>query len=337
MAAAPAAAAEARVKLTASATAAAVVTAAGEPINIDEYQAFAFNQPQLQLTNAFTNIPLLYTPAIALDSPLARVGIRPRVMIDVSSIDMSTTILGRKLSTPICLSLCNSDVTKIMNQVEAMKAYAMVADDTNSCGIVTASTLKELEYITAMSTNATYLFQISSYNHNLTQVLSCLSSHGIRAVVVPAKTPKKDIHEIKSLTKLPIIIRDVTSSDSAIAAIDNGAVGLLVSSDETSCSSPDSDQLVSVVHAVQTTNLKCEVYYEFDIRRGTDVFKAIGLGAEAVFVRNPLTWGLAHSGKAGVRSIVEILKRELELCMAIAGTPSSQVITKSNLFTRSSM
>ena len=65
-----------------------------------------------------------------------------------------------------------------------------------------------------------------------------------------------------------------------------------------------------------------EVYLDGGIRRGADVVKAIALGARAVLFGRPIFWGLAYDGEAGVSSVLEILRDELEMTMMLAGRPT---------------
>lgn len=64
---------------------------------------------------------------------------------------------------------------------------------------------------------------------------------------------------------------------------------------------------------------QCEVYLDGGIRQGTDVFKAIALGAKMVFMGRPALWGLACNGEDGVKSILNIMKTELDSVMALTG------------------
>ena len=67
---------------------------------------------------------------------------------------------------------------------------------------------------------------------------------------------------------------------------------------------------------------KIEILIDGGIRRGTDVLKAVALGAKAVLVGRPVIWGLAADGENGVRSVLEIFKNELDLAMALCGCDS---------------
>jgi isopentenyl diphosphate isomerase/L-lactate dehydrogenase-like FMN-dependent dehydrogenase len=74
---------------------------------------------------------------------------------------------------------------------------------------------------------------------------------------------------------------------------------------------------------------RCEVYLDGGIRRGTDVLKALALGARAVLVGRPVIWGLAVNGQEGVHSMLELLRAELEMAMVLAGQPTLGSIDRS--------
>ena len=80
---------------------------------------------------------------------------------------------------------------------------------------------------------------------------------------------------------------------------------------------------------VAAVNGHIEVLMDGGIRRGTDVLKALALGARGVFIGRPYLWGLAADGEQGVRHVLEILRGELELAMALAGRPSIASIDRS--------
>jgi 4-hydroxymandelate oxidase len=73
------------------------------------------------------------------------------------------------------------------------------------------------------------------------------------------------------------------------------------------------------------------VYVDGGIRRGTDILKALALGARAVLVGRPILWGLAVNGAEGVFHVLEILRKELELAMALAGRPTLESIDRTLL------
>jgi (S)-2-hydroxy-acid oxidase len=88
--------------------------------------------------------------------------------------------------------------------------------------------------------------------------------------------------------------------------------------------------LEEVVEAVKG---KIPVLMDGGVRRGTDVFKALALGAQAVLVGRPVLYGLAVKGESGVRRVMEMLQNELEITMALSGCPTLKHITRAHVNT----
>ncbi|CAM1154046.1 HAO1 (predicted) [Pycnogonum litorale] len=94
-------------------------------------------------------------------------------------------------------------------------------------------------------------------------------------------------------------------------------------------------QIEVLPEVVKAVDGRCEVYLDGGVRTGTDILKAIALGARAVFVGRPMLWGLVHDGQEGGRRILEILKKEVDLAMALSGCARISDIDK-NLVVRDS-
>ena len=132
----------------------------------------------------------------------------------------------------------------------------------------------------------------------------------------------KDIDWLKSITSLPIVLKGILTEEDARLAVQHGVAGIVVSTHgarQVDTSVTSIEALPEVVAAVKSLNPLVEVYMDGGVRRGTDVLKALALGARAVFVGRPILWGLAVNGEEGVRHVLQILKRELELAMVLCG------------------
>ncbi|GMI93691.1 hypothetical protein like AT3G14130 [Hibiscus trionum] len=144
----------------------------------------------------------------------------------------------------------------------------------------------------------------------------------------------EDIGWLKSLTKLPILIKGVLTHEDAIKAVEVGAAGIIVSNHgarQLDYTPATISVLEEVVHAVGG---RIPVFVDGGIRRGTDVFKALALGAQAVLVGRPIVFGLAAKGEDGVKRVLEMLKEELELAMSLAGCSSLKEISRSHVRTK---
>ncbi|KAG0376405.1 Hydroxyacid oxidase 1 [Mortierella sp. AD032] len=129
-----------------------------------------------------------------------------------------------------------------------------------------------------------------------------------------------DIAWVRSITKLPIVVKGVLTAEDAKLAADTGVEGILVSNHggrQLDGVLATIDALPEVLDAVKGRNV--EVYIDGGVRKGTDVLKALAIGAKAVFLGRPVLWGLAHDGEEGVSLALSLLQQEFELAMALAG------------------
>ncbi len=128
-----------------------------------------------------------------------------------------------------------------------------------------------------------------------------------------------DLDWLASLSPLPIVLKGVLRGDDAAAALDHGVRGIIVSNHggrQLDGAIPGIRALPDVAAAVAG---RCEVLVDGGVRRGTDVVKAIALGARAVLIGRPMVWGLAWDGEAGVDTVLRILRDEFDTAMALCG------------------
>ena len=136
-----------------------------------------------------------------------------------------------------------------------------------------------------------------------------------------------DLAWLRSITTLPVLVKGIVRADDAVRAVDAGASGIIVSNHggrQVDTAPATIDVLASITDAVGD---RVEVLVDGGIRRGTDVVKALALGARAVQVGRPVLWGLAVAGEQGVADTLDILHREFDLAMALTGCRSVPEIT----------
>jgi 4-hydroxymandelate oxidase len=129
----------------------------------------------------------------------------------------------------------------------------------------------------------------------------------------------RDLEWLCAQTRLPVVVKGVCRADDARRCADHGAKALVVSNHggrQLDTSPATLDALPAVAEAVRG---KVEVYVDGGVRRGTDVIKALALGARAVLVGRPVLWGLAVGGEPGVTHVLEILRREFADALALCG------------------
>jgi 4-hydroxymandelate oxidase len=148
------------------------------------------------------------------------------------------------------------------------------------------------------------------------------------AQIDPAVT-WEDVEWLRSLSPLPVVLKGILTGEDARLAAGAGVDAIVVSNHggrQLDGAPAALDALPEVVQAVAGS---CEVYVDGGVRRGTDVLKALGLGARAVLVGRPILWGLAVDGETGVGAVLEMLRAELAMAMALSGRPSMAAIDRS--------
>nr|XP_039273033.1 hydroxyacid oxidase 1-like isoform X2 [Styela clava] len=127
---------------------------------------------------------------------------------------------------------------------------------------------------------------------------------------------------LKSITKLPMVVKGILTEEMALEAIKHNVYGIIVSNHGGRQIDGTFSTIDSLPEVVKAVNGRCDVYLDGGIRKGTDVAKAIALGAKAVFVGRPILWGLACDGKTGAQRVLEILRDEFTLTMQQLGVTS---------------
>jgi 4-hydroxymandelate oxidase len=142
----------------------------------------------------------------------------------------------------------------------------------------------------------------------------------------PSLTPEA-IAWLRAHSGLPVLVKGVLRGDDAVACLDAGAAGVVVSNHggrQLDGVVATADALAEVVAAAAGRG---EVYVDGGVRRGTDVVKALALGARGVLVGRPVLWGLAGGGAAGVERVLSGLEAELRLAMALCGAAGVAALT----------
>ncbi|HUF22815.1 MAG TPA: alpha-hydroxy acid oxidase [Vicinamibacterales bacterium] len=319
---------------------------------------------------------------------LGRLKLVPRVLVDVSRVDTSTTVLGEPLSMPIMLAptafnkLAHPEGEAAAARAAAGAGTLMVASTIATC------TLEEI----ASAAPGPRWFQLYIYKDRAitAELVARAEAAGYRAIVLTVDTPllgrrERDarnnfmlppgigianfaglrdrldatgwppgssfsayVHNLfdasvtwealdwlRASTTLPVVLKGVLSPDDAMRAVEAGAAGVIVSNHggrQLDGAIASIDALPAVAEAVGG---RIEVLMDGGIRRGADVIKALALGARAVLIGRPYLWGLAANGEQGVRHVLDILRGELELAMALAGRPTPADIDRSAIAARS--
>ncbi|MEZ4381225.1 MAG: alpha-hydroxy acid oxidase [Nannocystaceae bacterium] len=133
---------------------------------------------------------------------------------------------------------------------------------------------------------------------------------------------------LRERTALPIVVKGIVRPDDAAEAAARGVAGIVVSNHggrQLDTAPATIDVLGPLADAVAG---RCELYLDGGVRRGTDVVKALALGARAALIGRPALWGLGAAGEAGVAGVLDLLRGELDLAMALCGCPDVAAITR---------
>ena len=297
---------------------------------------------------------------------LERLRLRPRVMVDVSNVDPSVALLGRKLPYPILLSptggknlvipgadlICARAAAKTdtdygvgglpvdkledegikvnwwsnttgQESKERAQSYARRTEDNGARGIIVTV---DNQYQSNRDRNNRNRFDYSYMGTGVPEdaVTRKLVNPALAAMWRP-HTPNMTwdyVDWLRSAVKIPIILKGILNAEDAELAVQSGAHAIGVSNH-------GARQLDSVVASIDAlpevaaaVKGRIPVLMDGGIRRGTDVLKAIALGATAVLIGRPYVWGLAAFGQVGVQRVVELLQAEFKLSMALAGKPN---------------
>ncbi|MEX1193716.1 MAG: alpha-hydroxy acid oxidase [Dehalococcoidia bacterium] len=305
----------------------------------------------------------------------------PRVLVDVTSVDTSTTVLGRAIPTPVILA------PVALHRLAHPEGELAVARAASAAGtIMTLSTMSStpLEEVAAAAGGPKW-FQLYCYGgREVSERLVrradaadfealCLTvdvprlgrrerdyRHGLAFPpdVIPANFAQEvditnipldkqgsaiaayaqalinpgvtwdDVDWMRSLTSMPLVLKGVLSAQDAVLAIDHGIVAVIVSNHGGRQLDGVPAGIEVLPEIVDAVGGRIEVLVDGGVRRGTDVLKALALGARAVLIGRPYIWGLAVDGEAGVGRVLEMLRLEFDLAMALSGVTSVGQISR---------
>ena len=139
------------------------------------------------------------------------------------------------------------------------------------------------------------------------------------------------VRRLRDTTSMKVLIKGIVRGDDAELAVENGVDGVIVSNHGARAVATGRSTIECLPEVVDAVRGRIVVLIDSGFRRGTDFFKALALGADAVCIGRPYLWGLASFGQAGVEAVLDLLRAELELVMKQAGTTSIDQIEPSHL------
>jgi isopentenyl diphosphate isomerase/L-lactate dehydrogenase-like FMN-dependent dehydrogenase len=290
--------------------------------------------------------------------------LRPRVLVDVGSVSTATTVLGTEISLPILLApLALQRMAHEDGEIATARAAATAG--TIMC-LSSAATFSPAE-VAAAAPGARRWFQVYVWRpRTITEAaIEEAVAGGYSALVLTVDVPylgrrerdlRVDFKVPEHLTVqgalfgnhfdsglswrdlewlagygLPVVVKGILTPEDAKLACEHGAAAVVVSNHggrQLDGVAASLDALEEVVGAV---NGRAEVLLDGGVRRGTDVLKALALGARAVLIGRAMLWGLAAAGEEGVADVLRLLRDEVELGLALLGCASPADVSRAHV------
>jgi 4-hydroxymandelate oxidase len=150
--------------------------------------------------------------------------------------------------------------------------------------------------------------------------------HAALGEVVDRTITWRDLEWLASLTDLPIVVKGILTAEDGRLACEHGVAGVVVSNHGGRQLDGVSASVDALPEVVEACGGEVTVLLDGGVRRGTDVVKALALGAQAVLVGRAPLWGLAVAGEAGVRDVLDLLREELALALTLVGCPTPAAV-----------
>ncbi|HUI81110.1 MAG TPA: alpha-hydroxy acid oxidase [Bryobacteraceae bacterium] len=154
---------------------------------------------------------------------------------------------------------------------------------------------------------------------------------GIEGGMNPPAANWEYLERLKKLTKMKVVLKGLETREDAKAALDHGADGVVVSNHGGRATETGRGTIEALAEVVDAVGARIPVLIDGGFRRGTDVFKALALGARGVGIGRPYVWGLSAFGQDGVERVLDILHAELRLTMRQCGTADIKQITRASI------
>jgi len=166
---------------------------------------------------------------------------------------------------------------------------------------------------------------------NIPGALQRRDFHAAISEVVDPTLTWRDLEWLREHSPLPLLLKGILSSEDALLAAEHGADGVIVSNHGGRQLDGVAASLDALPEVVEAVGGRLEVLFDGGVRRGTDVLKALALGARAVFAGRAVVWGLAVGGEQGAREVLELLRAEIALGLTHLGCRSPAEVTRAHV------
>jgi len=278
-----------------------------ELLNADEIRAVAERKLD----------PITFTEVGGSDRrALERITFRPRLMIDSRQMDLSSQLFGDTLFTPI---LVGPIARQKRYHPEGELAMARGAAAAKATVVVSADSSYPIEEIAAAAKTPLW-YQVYLDSEVPAKVPQAMKA-GCKALCITATAgfDWKAIDRLRQGVTAPVVLKGVMSAEEAQKALGAGLQGIVVSNYSPKPMTGIASTIDVLPAVADAVGGKIPILIDGRFRRGSDVLKAIALGANAVLLGRPAIWGLAAYGAEGVQAVVELIQTEFARDMAMCG------------------
>jgi isopentenyl diphosphate isomerase/L-lactate dehydrogenase-like FMN-dependent dehydrogenase len=166
---------------------------------------------------------------------------------------------------------------------------------------------------------------------NLPVELARTDFHAALSSIVDARLTWRDLEWLRSISPLPLVVKGVLTAEDALLAAEHGAAGVIVSNHGGRQLDGVPATLDVLPEVAETVGERVEVLVDGGIRRGTDVLKALALGARAAFAGRAVLWGLAAGGEEGALRVLTLLRDEIASGLMLLGCPRPDDVSRAHL------
>lgn len=248
-------------------------------------------------------------------SAFERMTFRPRMMVNTMELDLSLNLFGVPQFAPI---LAGPLAELGRYHPEAELAVARGAAAAKAAVILSARSTVPLDRVVPAATSG-FFFQ--AFPDTPSGQVAKAVELGAKAVFLTlgGASGWDGLAAVRKAAAVPVVVKGIMNARDARAALDQGAAGIVVSSYR----EPEIPGMAAPIEAlpavVQAVGGRVPVLIDGGFRRGTDVMKALALGARAVLLARPVVWGLAAHGAQGVQTVLELMQSDLARTMAMCG------------------
>jgi isopentenyl diphosphate isomerase/L-lactate dehydrogenase-like FMN-dependent dehydrogenase len=268
-----------------------------------------------------------------------RITFRPRLMVNCVGLDLATELAGTSLFAPIIVApVADQRVLHADAELATVRGAALAKT------AVIVSTRSSVPIETVSQEGATLVLQVfasDDASRNAARAQAAVGA-GCKAVFVTVGAADRNgrfservewtaVEAVRRAVSVPVIAKGIMTADDARTAVKNGVHGIVVSNYGQATAPGRAAPLDVLPTIVEAVDRRIPVLVDGGFRRGTDIMKALALGARAVLVGRPVMWGLAAYGADGVRTVLEMLQTELGRVMGCCGTPNLAAITRAHV------